>query len=196
MLEWFGLHACEEVCSLCCSAIVDGKDEALLCEGEQNCSRWMHRYCAGVSVNHFESFKQSLLLFNCSLCVQRKQTATIEELKSTIVALTAEMAKLRAALATQQHPVENNDANDQCKWSDVVARTRTRNQKANQSQKRAANKNSRATGAAGANVRVTDHQKAARVMVPGVRRVLGTRKEASPIYCGATNNKTSNENGL
>ena len=28
-------------CSVCCQAIVEGKDEALFCEGE--CKRWMHR---------------------------------------------------------------------------------------------------------------------------------------------------------
>ena len=103
------------------------------------------------------------------------------------------MAELRAALATQQHPMEN-DANDQCKWSDVIAETRTRKQKANQSQKRTANKNSRVTGAASANVRVTDHQKAARVMIPGVIRVWEQGRSLS--YCGATNNKTSNENNF
>ena len=81
----------DEICSLCCRAIVEGKDEALFCEGEQSCNRWMHRYCAGVSVEHYytvyESLDQSPLPFNCSLCVQRKQAAQIDELKSTIAVL-------------------------------------------------------------------------------------------------------------
>ena len=144
----------------------------------------MHRYCAGVSVNHFKLFEQSPLPFNCSLCVQRKQATTIEELKSTIAALTEEVTELRSALAN----VESNvTANVQRKWSDVVARSRPRRQKTNQSRIPIANNNSRAVndgsavdGRTRSGTNVVDHQKAVRVMVSGVRRVWGTRKEASP----------------
>ena len=92
----------EEIHSLCCEAIIDEKDEALLCEGEQSCNRWMHRYCAGVSVEYYKSLDQSQLSFNCSLCVQRKQAALIDELKSTIAALTAEFSELCTAIAEKQ----------------------------------------------------------------------------------------------
>ena len=132
----------DEVCSLCCRAIVDGKDDVLLCEGVQSCNRWMHRYCAGVSVEHYESLDQSPLPFNCSLCVQRKQAAIIDELKSTIAALTAEVAELRSAVSVQQ--LENND---QSKWSDVVARRPRRPRIATRSQNRTTNENSRVLGA-------------------------------------------------
>ena len=57
----------------------------------------MHRYCVGVSVEHYASLDKSPLPFNCSLCVQRKQAALIDDLKSTNAALTAEVAELRAA---------------------------------------------------------------------------------------------------
>ena len=35
-------------CAICNQDIVDGKDQALLCEG--TCKGWFHRYCAGVSI--------------------------------------------------------------------------------------------------------------------------------------------------
>ena len=69
------------------------------------------------------SLDQSPLPFNCSLCVQRKQAAQIDELKSTIAVLTAEVAKLRAAIAKQQQPlaVRPNANENVSKWSDIVA---------------------------------------------------------------------------
>ena len=39
-------------CGVCKNKIVDGKDEALYCEGR--CQSWMHRYCTGVSKIQFE----------------------------------------------------------------------------------------------------------------------------------------------
>ena len=173
----------DEVCSLCCRAIVDGKDDALLCEGVQSCNRWMHRYCAGVSVEHYESLDQSPLPFNCSLCIQRKQAAIIDELKSTIAALTAEVAELRSAVSVQQ--LENND---QSKWSDVVARRPRRPRIATRSQNRTTNENSRVLGAGtGPNTVAAGKvnqppdtpDKVERVTVHGVRRVWGTKKDAS-----------------
>ena len=34
----------KSLCCVCCKAVEDGKDEALLCEGQ--CQKWLHRYCA------------------------------------------------------------------------------------------------------------------------------------------------------
>ena len=94
-----------EQCALCSQDIIDGKEEALLCEGDGNCNKWMHRYCAGVSSIHYESLKSSPLPFNCSLCVPRTQAALIEELKAKITALTAEVAELRARTETPSPPM-------------------------------------------------------------------------------------------
>jgi len=44
-------------CGVCKNKIVDGKDEALYCEGR--CQSWMHRYCAGVSKIQFEELGRS-----------------------------------------------------------------------------------------------------------------------------------------
>ena len=44
-------------CAVCDQNIVDGKDQALFCE--ENCQRWFHRYCAGVTVNHLETLSST-----------------------------------------------------------------------------------------------------------------------------------------
>ena len=44
-------------CALCNQGIVDGKDQALFCEG--SCQGWFHRDCAGVSLIHFETLSSS-----------------------------------------------------------------------------------------------------------------------------------------
>lgn len=140
----------------------------------------MHRYCAGVSVEHYELLDQSPLPFNCSLCVQRKQAAIFDELKFTIAALTAEVAELRSTVSAQQHA--KTDDSDKCKWSDVVARRPRRPRAATRSQSRTTNGNSRAPGAGASSVipaKNVNQQKVTRVTVPGVRRVWGTKKDAS-----------------
>lgn len=44
-------------CAVCDQKVVEGKDQALLCEGL--CNGWFHRYCAGVSLANFESLSSS-----------------------------------------------------------------------------------------------------------------------------------------
>ena len=57
-------------CRICCKPIIEGHDEALLCEG--SCS------------------------FLSSICSQFKQTAVIEEMQEKIDALTAEVIEVRS----------------------------------------------------------------------------------------------------
>ena len=61
----------------------------------------MHRYCAGISIEYYESLELPPLPFNRSLHVQRKQAALIDEIKSTNAALAAEVAEVRTAIAEQ-----------------------------------------------------------------------------------------------
>ena len=124
--------ASNEECALCCRAIVEGEEETLLCEGDGSCNKWMHRYCAGVSTSHYES-----------LCVQQKQAAMIDKMKSTIAALTAESGELRTALqsATVRAEVGSNNSTA---WSKVVRResahthSRSHSEKPNGSKQRRA----------------------------------------------------------
>ena len=53
-------------CAVCDQKIVDGKDQALCCEGL--CKGWFHRYCAGVSLAHFDYLSTSASSSSFSLC--------------------------------------------------------------------------------------------------------------------------------
>ena len=75
------------VCDVCCAAIVEGKEDALQCEG--NCLMWMHRYCAGVSLRHFKHLSSSSEPFVCMLCSQQVHRATVCQLQSEVAALKA-----------------------------------------------------------------------------------------------------------
>ena len=50
-------------CSLCSQKIIDGKDDALFCEGA--CKQWCHPYCAGVPLKHFQVLSTSSTPFFC-----------------------------------------------------------------------------------------------------------------------------------
>ena len=81
------------VCDLCRAAVVDGKEDALQCEG--SCGSWYHRYCAGVSLTSFRELSNSSTPFVCS---QKAHETTVVQLQSEVDLLRAEVAELRAAL--------------------------------------------------------------------------------------------------
>ena len=118
--------ASEEQCGLCCKAIVEDCDEALFCEG--SCNKWMHRYCAGVSLSHYEALQDSPLPFLCSLCVQTKHSEAIEEMKATIAALREEVKELHVALerSAPAKPTSETSGESKSEWTNVVKRTRQR----------------------------------------------------------------------
>ena len=83
-------------CSLCCEKIVEGKQQAIYCEGK--CG-WMHRYCAGLSVPKFEDISVlSSSSFLCSYCDQHTRTAEVNALKWEIETLKTELAQLRESI--------------------------------------------------------------------------------------------------
>lgn len=195
--------ASNEECALCCNAIVEGEEEALLCEGDGSCNKWMHRYCAGVSASHYESLVKSPLPFNCSLCVQQKQAAMIDEMKSTIAALTAEVRELRTALQSTTVRAEAGSDNSTA-WSEVVQRgsarsgnhSRSHSGKLNDNKQRKA-QTSRVGGKplnSNTNVSHKNHEQGARIIVPGVRRVWGTMKNTSPAAVISTLTKLTSQN--
>lgn len=106
-------------CGLCCDAIVEDRDEALFCEG--SCNRWMHRYCAGVSLSHYEALQDSPLPFLCSLCAQSKHSEAIEEMRATIAALREEVKELHVAL---ERSASASTATDKCSTSEATGEPR------------------------------------------------------------------------
>ena len=179
-----------EECTLCCKAIVEGEEEALLCEGDGSCNKWMHRYCAGVSTSHYEFLVKSPLPFNCSLCVQKKQAAMIEEMKSTIAALTAEVSELRTALQATTVTSEPGSGDSSTVWSKVVRRGRAHTHsrsypgKPNGNKLRSDQTASRVSGKSNNNTNVSHekHEQSARITVPGVRTVSYTHLTLPTIY--------------
>ena len=95
-------------CDLCLKRIIEGKEEALQCEG--NCGLWFHRYCAGVSVSHFKKLSNSPEPFIiCYACHQQLQLVVTKQLQDEVAQLKGEVLKLYeqlALLATTSLPLE------------------------------------------------------------------------------------------
>ena len=89
-------RATENLCAVCEQKIVEGKDQALFCEGL--CQRWFHRYCAGVSVHHFNALSASSDPFHCFGCFQETCATEVKILRETISSLKAEVSTLRDSL--------------------------------------------------------------------------------------------------
>ena len=109
-------------CGICQAPIVDGKDEALLCEGE--CGLWLHRGCASIPPNRYESLSASDEPFVCLCCsnLQLKkdlvllrtefqaaldspptngaQRQQISDLTDTVAALRMEITQLKETLSS------------------------------------------------------------------------------------------------
>ena len=83
-------------CAVYDQNIVDGKDQALFCEG--NCERWFHRYCSGVTVNHFETLSSTSQPFHCIGCFQQLCNAEMMLLRESICSLKEEVTEVQNAL--------------------------------------------------------------------------------------------------
>ena len=87
-----------ELCAICCQRIVDGKDDALFCEG--SCKQWCHRYCVGVPLSHFVSLAASPSPFTCPICSQSVYEQEISLLKSSVTLLQEEVRSLKAEISS------------------------------------------------------------------------------------------------
>ena len=94
-------------CDVCCSPIIDGKEEALMCEG--SCQKWFHRYCAGVSASCYRILSSSSTPFVCWMCSQKLHSTVVGQLQAEISALREEVLELRNSTAPS-------------KWTTVVSR--------------------------------------------------------------------------
>ena len=109
---------CEEasssssLCCVCCKAVEDGKDEALLCEGQ--CQKWLHRYCAGVTVNQYEQLSLSDQPFFCFACCQVQHRQLITELRGEVEALRLEVSQLKAQQPLPQPQTSANELAKRC----------------------------------------------------------------------------------
>ena len=102
-------------CDLCDAFIVDGKEDALLCEGP--CSKWFHRYCVGVPLSHFKDLVNSSKPFICPACfhvvnqaVVCQLQADVASLKDMVAVLSEEIHLLKATIATSQPHSESDES--------------------------------------------------------------------------------------
>ena len=72
-------------CGVCQAPVIDGKDEALLCEGE--CRLWLHRGCASIPPNHYKHLSTSDEPFVCLNCSNSQLRKELTELKVEFKAL-------------------------------------------------------------------------------------------------------------
>ena len=90
----------KEPCAVCSLAVIDGKDEAVFCEGE--CQAWIHRRCAGVSVCSFRRLLSSPDEFLCAFCSDQAHRKSLSLLELEVASLKAENAKLSATVEAIQ----------------------------------------------------------------------------------------------
>ena len=121
-------------CGVCQSPIVDGKDEALLCEGE--CGYWLHRGCASVSPNLYKELSTSPDPFTCLSCsyiqlkreiqLLRTELSDMTTVRDKLTALETEVAALREMLSSSCQPPPSVLCPNNAKRSYAkAARTRT-----------------------------------------------------------------------
>ena len=83
-----------DVCRL---QIVDGKDEAILCEG--NCKQWYHRGCASLPPERYKELSASKEPFTCLVCTCLSLKKEVSLLSSAVITLREE---LRDALKVKE----------------------------------------------------------------------------------------------
>ena len=112
-----------KICDVCCTDVIEGKDEALQYEGP--CQKWLHRYCAGVPKYHYEMLSNNSTLFVCWACSQKLHRKIVVQLQSKInameellTAIKSEMSELR-----RSHMDNNNMKNASPSWANVVNRS-------------------------------------------------------------------------
>ena len=72
-------------CGVCQGPITDGKDEALLCEGE--CGLWYHRGCASIPPSLYKSLSNSADRFVCLACTNTHLKQEMTQPKSELAGM-------------------------------------------------------------------------------------------------------------
>ena len=94
-----GSKSSAESCCVCCQSVTVSKDEVLFCSGTYQ--RWMHRYCAGVSVISIQCIKESGSPFLCFCCHQSQDVSA--QPTNKVQQLKEEIRGLKTALNSAAH---------------------------------------------------------------------------------------------
>ena len=149
------------------------QDEVLTCS---SCQLSLHRYCAGIPRTHYADIS---LQFVCLACAQKASDTTICELKNEVAALKAEVLLLKSAISERNAATTEQGSSKPInvgpRWTEVVRRGKNTNTgRTNPPRRTRPESQDHATTTTQVN-----QPNRARVMVPGVRRVWGTKKDAS-----------------
>ena len=82
-----------KACDLCTRAF-KASDEVLHCEGY--CKKSLHRYCAGISRQHYKTLTDNSTPFVCLVCTQLLHKAEIQMLLSELEVLKTECQALKS----------------------------------------------------------------------------------------------------
>ena len=88
-----GSAASCSTCGICEQPIINGKDQALFCEG--TCKQWIHRFCAGVPLSWFAILGSSSTPFRCYSCCHAKYADDVDSLTTQIKTLKSELGEIK-----------------------------------------------------------------------------------------------------
>ena len=84
-----------KVCDLCCDQLEEGQ-EVLVCKG--GCNSNVHRYCAGVTRDHYAKLSTGVDPFVCQFCMLKIYRAMVIQLQSEVERLKSELASTKVTL--------------------------------------------------------------------------------------------------
>ena len=191
-------------CAVCLEEIIDGKHEAIFCEG--HCKMWYHRGCASVSQKLLQELTASEEPFLCLMCSRASFKEELDQLKSEIAFLRSELRAI-PSMQTSIEALHRETTDLQTKINDSTATSKkvtyarvassskaprilqdNKKQRHNHCEKHQPSN----LESSGMTANPTENQtrpKPERVVVPGVRRIWGTLKSASTTAVSSTLNK-------
>ena len=188
-------------CGVCQAPVIDGKDEALLCEGE--CGLWLHRGCASVPPSRYKTLSTSDEPFVCLCCSNSQLRKELAQVKSELSVATAladavELLKMEvkqlketlSAATSELSSLRSNSHSTKSTYASMAAARRPAQQPRNRTvANKVANRNNRTPKPSEPTDTTVTHGAAPasreRVPVEGVRRVWGTLK-ATPTTAVAS----------
>ena len=195
-------------CAVCLGEIVDGKHEAIFCEGR--CNMWYHRGCASVSQQLLReltaseepflclmcsrtAFKEEISLLKAEIAFLKSELKLIPAIKTSIEALHREVSDLQSKTNISANASGDSAAVTVPTYARVASNRNVLHQKQqpHSRRKRVADKpvNASSANTTGSDNRNHNRTKQERVAVLGVRRIWGTLKHTSTTSVSSTLNK-------
>ena len=84
-------------CCVCSTYAVNGKGKATFCEGK--CNGWLHQYCVGIPLKHFEKITASSASFFCYCCALQSHGQVTMALKEQLKSLATDLEGLRKSVS-------------------------------------------------------------------------------------------------